>query len=125
MISSRRSLRRAVAVVSSLAIVALEPALADDAPPEETAESELPGTAAAEPMAEPAVNPWADYAAKAFDVFPIRVLSSSAVVVGFGAFLASVPLVGPGGQLEAIRASWDYFVIGPVDYTFVRPLGDF
>jgi hypothetical protein len=43
---------------------------------------------------------------------------------GFGAFLVSVPLVAPAGRMTAIRESWEYFVLGPADYTFVRPLGE-
>jgi len=78
----------------------------------------------AEAAAEPE-SPYAIYAARAFDVFPIRFLSAGATVVGFGAFVVSVPLVGPFGHLEAIRNSWEYFVVAPADYTFVRPIGEF
>jgi len=99
----------------------------DELAPEEKATEAEPGEESEEtaaPVAE-AVSPYEQYAARAFDVFPIRLLSACASVVGFGAFLVSVPLVGPVGRLEAIRNSWEYFVIGPVDYTFVRPLGEF
>ena len=111
----------------------LEQAAPDAAAPAEPAESEEKATApepgeepeeSAAPVAEP-VSPFEQYAAQAFDVFPIRFLSAGATVVGFGAFIVSVPLVAPCGRLEAIRNSWEYFVIGPVDYTFVRPLGEF
>lgn len=71
------------------------------------------------------LDAWAEGGAKAFDVIPIRLLSACAVIIGAGAFVVSVPLVGPGFQLEGIRSSWDYFVMGPYEYTFVRPLGDF
>ena len=74
---------------------------------------------------EPPMSPFEQNAARAFDVFPIRVLSACATVVGLGAFVVSVPLIAPFGHLEAVRNSWEYFVVGPADYTFVRPLGDF
>jgi hypothetical protein len=122
-ISSGRRLRRAVAAVASLAILALDPAFAEDAAPPGPP-SAIEGAEDLEPEEAPP-SPWVEYGSKAFDVFPIRVLSACAVVVGFGAFVVSVPLVAPGGQMEAIRSSWDYFVVGPVEYTVVRPLGDF
>jgi hypothetical protein len=121
--ASGRHVRRAVAAALSLALLG-HPALADEAPPPD-AEDEAVMEGAEDLPPEEAVNPFAEYGAKAFDVFPIRVLSACATVVGFGAFVVSVPLVAPGGRLQAIRDSWDYFVMGPVDYTFVRPLGDF
>ena len=99
----------------------------DESAPEEKATEAEPGEESEEtaaPVAEP-VSPYEQYAAQAFDVFPIRFLSAGATVVGFGAFLVSVPLVGPFGQVEAIRNSWEYFVLGPYDYTIVRPLGEF
>jgi hypothetical protein len=131
--SLERPTRRAVAVILGMALVCFEPALADEPGGAEepsatpSAPPSSPQPAADAPLApsEAAPNRWADGAAKAFDVFPIRLLSSTAVVVGFGAFVASVPLVGPGFQMEGIRNSWDYFVMGPYEYTFVRPLGDF
>ena len=38
------------------------------------------------------------------------------------AYLVAVPLTAPGGHLAS---SWELFVVGPYEYTFVRPLGDF
>jgi len=106
-----------------------EPAPEAAAPSQPEPAAAAPGdsSAAAASLAPmpPGPNPWVDYATKAFDVIPIRLLSSTSVVIGFGAFVVSVPLVGPGFQMEGIRNSWDYFVMGPVEYTFVRPLGDF
>ena len=124
----RRS-RRAVALSLGLVLLSFDPALADDSggagvpPPAPT--PTVPAAAAPVAPTGGASNAWANAAVKTFDVFPIRTLSASAVVVGFGAFLVSVPLVGPGFQMEGIRNSWDYFVMAPVEYTFVRPLGDF
>ena len=131
---------RALATILAIAFACFDAAWADEAGvPEEPAPAAAPteptpaaapsdpSTAAAEPLATapPGPNPWVDGLTKAFDVVPIRLLSSTSVVVGFGAFVASVPLVGPGFQLEGIKNSWDYFVMGPYEYTFVRPLGDF
>jgi hypothetical protein len=140
---ARRS-RRAVAAILGLTLLGFDPALADDpgaagdptpsAPTPAAADDPTPAPtpsaptpAAAAPIAAAPAdpNPWAEGAAKVFDVVPIRLLSTAAVVVGFGAFVVSVPLVAPGYQMEGIRNSWEYFVTGPVDYTFVRPLGDF
>jgi hypothetical protein len=118
--ASGRHVRRAVAAVLGVALLAPCPGVADEAPPQ--AEPALEGS---EDLQPEAASPLAAFGAKAFDVFPLRVLSACATVIGFGAFLVSVPLVAPGGQLQGIRDSWDYFVVGPVDYTFVRPLGDF
>lgn len=138
---------RVAALISCAALLAAPAAAQEGAPADEpSAEAaapaepseETPPAASAEtgeatdegegeeagPLAVP-VSPFEEGAAKAFDVFPIRFLSAGATVVGFGAFVVSVPLVGPFGRLEAIRNSWEYFVLGPVDYTFVRPLGEF
>lgn len=116
-------------MILGLALVCFEPALADEPP---GSDEPIAAPSAPQPAADAALAPsdaapsrWADGAAKAFDVFPIRLLSATAVIIGFGAFVASVPLVGPGFQMEGIRNSWDYFVMGPYEYTFVRPLGDF
>jgi len=121
--SCRWRARRVAAAISCVGVLAVSPAGADEAAPPTSGPGVEEG-AQAEPLAEP-VSPFEEFAARSFDVFPIRVLSACATVVGFGAFVASLPLVGPFGHLEAIRNSWDYFVIGPVDYTFVRPLGEF
>jgi hypothetical protein len=127
---ARRS-RRALAVILGLTLFCFDPALADypgaagDPTPAPTPSAPAPAAAAPIAAAPAVPNPWAEGATKAFDVIPIRLLSVAAVVIGFGAFVVSVPLVAPGFQMEGIRNSWDYFVTGPVDYTFVRPLGDF
>ena len=92
------------------------PVLADDSPPPEEGSDIAP--------AEEQPSPFEVYATRTVDVFPIRLLSACATVVGFGAFIVSVPLVGPFGRTEAIRNSWEYFVVGPYDYTFVRPIGE-
>jgi hypothetical protein len=65
---------------------------------------------------------WAEVGATAFDVALLRPLGAIASVTGFAFFLASTPLVAPSGR---IGTCWDVFVLGPVDYTFQRPLGDF
>jgi len=142
---ARRS-RRGVAAILGLSLLCFDPALADDpgaadepVPAATPAPADAPSTPAAAPSAPapvpaaaapvapaaPGPNRWADGAVKAFDVIPIRLLSACSVIVGFGAFIVAAPLVAPGFQMEGIRNSWDYFVMTPVDYTFVRPLGDF
>ena len=127
----RRS-RRAVALSLGLVLLSFDPALAYDsgeagAPAPAPTPAPTPAPAAAAPDAATGApsNAWANAAVKTFDVVPIRMLSISAVAIGFGAFLVSVPLVGPGFQMEGIRNSWEYFVMAPVEYTFERPLGDF
>jgi hypothetical protein len=117
-----RRVCRQLAALLSVAIFAFDSALAEEPTPQPGAP---PVAGSPDPSQGSTWDSVAGYGAKAFDVFPIRLLSTCATIVGFGAFIVSVPLVAPGGQLEAIRGSWDYFVMGPVDYTFVRPLGDF
>jgi len=72
---------------------------------------------------------WAEVGATAFDVALLRPLGAIASVTGFAFFLASTPLVAPSGRIgtigDRIGTCWDIFVLGPVDYTFQRPLGDF
>ena len=105
-----------------LAVLAVPPVLAEEPSPPPTAAQQEEG--GEELVPEEAVSPWEETAAKVVDVFPIRLLGTCATIVGFGAFIVSVPLVAPAGRMQAIRESWDYFVMGPVDYTFVRPLGE-
>jgi hypothetical protein len=112
---------RSLAALLCIAMFALDPAIADEPGPPTDAQA---AAGAGSPTLTSTSSSWADYGTKAFDVIPIRLLSTCATIVGFGAFIVSVPLVGPGAQLDGIRASWDYFVMGPVDYTFVRPLGE-
>src|SRR5262245_33645208 len=92
----------------SLAVIAVPPAVAQEPPPPTAAQTEEGGE---ELVPEEAVSPWEETAAKVVDVFPIRLLGTCATIVGFGAFLVSVPLVAPAGRMQAIRESWDYFVI--------------
>ena len=116
--------RGAVALMLCLALLAAPPAaLAQDAQPAPPTTA-APAAEGAEELTGEGASPWQDTAAKVVDVFPVRLLGACATVVGFGAFLVSVPLVAPGGRMTAIRESWNYFVMGPVDYTFVRPLGE-
>ncbi len=120
--TSGRQVRRAVALLLSLAVLSVPPARSEEAPPAGSAAEAAEG---AEDLAlEPTPSAWQETAAKVVDVFPIRVLGACATVVGFGAFLVSVPLVAPAGRMQAIRESWDIFVLGPADYTFMRPLGE-
>jgi hypothetical protein len=111
--------RRIAATAAVLAVLAGSPARADS-PSDPGTEEGSPATQLQEQRS--AVE---EYGIRVFDVFPIRTLSACATVVGFGAFIVSLPLVGPVGRMEGIRSSWDYFVVAPVEYTFVRPLGDF
>ncbi len=117
-----RHVRRAAALLLSLPVLSVHPALAEEAPPAASAAQAAEGSEDLAP--EPTASTWQDTVAKVVDVFPIRVLGACATVVGFGAFVVSVPLVAPAGRMQAIRESWEYFVLGPVDYTFVRPLGE-
>jgi len=57
-----------------------------------------------------------------FDVLVLRPLGAAASCVGFGAFVVSVPFVAPSSGLDT---SWEIFVLGPVEYTFQRPVGIF
>ncbi len=59
---------------------------------------------------------------KALDAVVLRPLGAAATVTGFALFLCSVPLVAIPRR---IPETWDIFVLGPADYTFRRPLGDF
>lgn len=65
--------------------------------------------------------------AGAVDILILRPMGSVATAVGFGFFAVSSPLWGlavwsiPDGFSE----SWEIFVMAPVEYTFVRPLGQF
>jgi hypothetical protein len=119
---SARRLRCIVALLLCLALLASGPSFAQEPPSQAPAPGAAEGADAA--PAPTTASRWRRYAVSAVDILPIRVLGTSAVLIGFAAFVVSVPLVAPGGQMHAIRESWDYFVGGPVQYTFVRPLGD-
>ncbi len=58
---------------------------------------------------------------KTLDAVVVRPLGAAASAAGLAFFLASLPLVAPARQ---IGTSWEIFVLAPVDYTFLRPLGD-
>jgi len=58
----------------------------------------------------------------ALDVLLLRPLGVVASAVGLGAFAVSAPFVTPSG---GIGASWEVFVLGPTEYTFTRPIGEF
>lgn len=60
--------------------------------------------------------------AVALDVLVLRPLGAAATVGGFGCFLITAPMMAPSGEH---MTAWDVFVLGPADYTFQRPLGDF
>jgi hypothetical protein len=61
-------------------------------------------------------------AAPVFDLIVLRPLGAAAMVVGVPFFVASAPFVGPTGGLPR---AFDVFVYAPVDYTLLRPLGEF
>ena len=56
------------------------------------------------------------------DVLLLRPLGVAASAVGLAAFVVSVPFVAPSSGL---RTSWEVFVLGPTEYTFSRPIGEF
>lgn len=60
--------------------------------------------------------------ASVLDAIVLRPLGFAATVGGMIMFMASAPLVAPSQELPT---TWDIFVLGPYDYTFLRPLGDF
>ena len=72
-----------------------------------------------------------DVAAGAFDVAILRPLNFVALAVGTGFFVVGSPLIAvhaatsEGTFAEGFEPSWEAFVYGPVDYTFLRPIGDF
>ena len=57
-----------------------------------------------------------------FDLVILRPLGVGATLGGGAFFLASFPFVAPTKNWPV---TWDIFVLGPFDYTFVRPLGEF
>ncbi|MBW2274296.1 MAG: hypothetical protein JRG96_13565 [Deltaproteobacteria bacterium] len=59
--------------------------------------------------------------ASTLDLVIIRPLGVGATVVGFVMFVVSVPFVAPS---RGIGTSWEIFVEGPGEYTFVRPIGE-
>ena len=68
------------------------------------------------------LNRFDEIGGKVADALVLRPLGAGASAVGLAAFVIAAPLTWPGGNLQN---SWELFVIGPYEYTFVRPLGDF
>ena len=64
----------------------------------------------------------ADFGAKAFDVLILRPIGTAATLGGFGCFLLLTPLAAAS---QGVGTVWDIFVLGPAEYTFERPLGEF
>lgn len=59
---------------------------------------------------------------KAFDLVVLRTMGTVATGLGFAAFVVVLPFtVATIGYEEP----WEVFVLGPAEYTFVRPLGSF
>jgi hypothetical protein len=58
----------------------------------------------------------------AFDLLVLRTLGGAATGLGFLAFVAAFPFTAPTIGYEE---PWEVFVLGPAEYTFVRPLGSF
>ncbi len=56
-----------------------------------------------------------------FDAVILRPLNLAVLAVGSVAFLGTAPLVAPHGGLST---TWDLYVYGPYEYTFLRGLGD-
>lgn len=141
--SSGRWARCALAAALALHWIVALPARADE-PPDEAppAAGEAAGEAAPEanaPSGEGSpeatdgesglldedaeeLNRFEEIGGKVVDAIVLRPLGAGASVVGLAAFVIAAPLTWPGGNLGN---SWDLFVVGPYEYTFVRPLGDF
>ena len=116
MISWGGRARPAWAALASLALILSNASPGVGQPP--TPHGEEGGT---EPEPLEAVSAWEEISLKAVDAVLVRPLGAVATAAGAAFFVISVPLVAASG---GIRESWEFFVIGPVDYTFVRPLGD-
>jgi hypothetical protein len=118
---SKRRESRFAAVAAALAVFAVASAVPAVGPQGEAGDGRDP--------AEPASVTFAEVGAAALDVAVLRPLGAIASVTGFAFFLASTPLVAPSGRIgtigDRIGTTWDVFVLGPVEYTFQRPLGDF
>jgi hypothetical protein len=67
------------------------------------------------------------FGAATVDILILRTMGTAATAVGFGFFVVTAPMWGPfmGTTPEGFSDSWDIFVIAPVEYTYVRPLGQF
>ncbi len=111
-------LRRGSLTVLAAVLSAASPAAADDVGGGEAVDiSVTPAQAPPEDR-----FPVSELSAKAMDAVLLRPLGAIASIAGLAMFMVSAPLVAPSGELPA---TWDIFVFGPVDYTFMRPLGDF
>ena len=64
---------------------------------------------------------WSEVPEVAVDLLVLRPLGTAASAIGLVFFAASAPFTAPSG---GIYTSWDVFVMAPVDYTFLRPLGE-
>jgi hypothetical protein len=95
------------------------PALADDMGDAEGIVVEAAGEEVAESSSQ-----WrfdvAQIGASALDILLLRPLGVGASAVGLGLFIVTAPFVAPSMEFDE---SWDVFVAGPGEYTFVRPIG--
>jgi hypothetical protein len=57
-----------------------------------------------------------------FDALVLRPFGAVATLGGAIFFVISVPMVAPAKNIDVTR---DIFLLGPYDYTFERPLGEF
>lgn len=64
---------------------------------------------------------WFQFGITTLDVAVIRPTGVLATLGGFAMFVASLPFVGPAGQIET---TWDIFVYNSYDHAFVRPIGE-
>jgi hypothetical protein len=108
-----RAILLAVLVASQLAAAT---ALAEES---DATESEAVAVVAADDAASEI--DWYAIGATTLDVAVLRPLGTLSTIGGVAFFVATAPITAPTGGLET---SWDVFVYGSYDYTFVRPLGE-
>jgi hypothetical protein len=65
---------------------------------------------------------WGELGPKVFDAVVLRPLGAVSTVLGGVFFVATAPLAA--GSV-GVNSAWEHFVMEPVDFTFLRPLGDF
>ena len=65
---------------------------------------------------------WGEFAPKLFDAAVLRPLGATSTVLGGVFFVATVPFTALS---VGVDSAWEHFVMEPVDFTFLRPLGDF
>jgi nitrate reductase NapE component len=99
-----------------LAFSLAAPALADEV----AAAGAVPVPSAEAAPASASVSEWG---ARVFDAVFLRPMGALAVVGGFGAFVATSPLVGVSQAVD-FQTSWDAMVVAPWEYTAQRPLGE-